>query len=171
MLGKANELQKKFRRNGKEVDRERVNALAKVMRERRGKPLMGDEVAVFESSEGLLGDGVEEGWKALESTSKEVEMSMKYFPPKKGERSVATGKAVGVVDYSAEEVAAWQMDYCSNERMRISKEEGNPARLELREKSEQGVRQFADAKSFLNSPLALTLPMAPCSRSLRSQLG
>ena len=27
------------------------------------------------------------------------------------------------------------MDYCRNERMRVSKEEGNPARLELREKT------------------------------------
>ena len=76
-------------------------------------------------------------------------MSMKYFPPEKGERSIGTGKSVGIVDCSAEEVAAWVMDYCSNERMRISTEERNPARLELREKGEQGgegsqgVRQFA----------------------------
>ncbi|GMH47367.1 hypothetical protein TL16_g00047 [Triparma laevis f. inornata] len=134
-MRKSNEEQEKFRRNGKEVDRERVAALAGEMRERRGKLSMADQKAVFKSCEELFGDGGEEGWKALESTSKDVEMSMKYFPSEKGERSVGTGKAVGVVDCSAEEVAAWVMDVCSNERMRISTEERNPARLELREKT------------------------------------
>ena len=63
----------------------------------------------------MIGDGGEEGWKALESPSQDVEMSMKYFPPEKGGRSIVTGKAVGIVDCSVEEVAAWVMDYCSNE--------------------------------------------------------
>ena len=58
--------------------------------------------------------------------------SLRSSQPKKGERSVATGRAVGVIDNSAEEVAAWLFDYCSNERTRISKEEGNPARIELK---------------------------------------
>ena len=34
-----------------------------------------------------------EGWKAIKSTFKDVKMSMKYFSPKKGERSVGTGRA------------------------------------------------------------------------------
>ncbi|GMH72902.1 hypothetical protein TL16_g06036 [Triparma laevis f. inornata] len=126
----ANEVQKKFRRNGKEVDRERVAALAGKMIERRGKLLMEDQAA------------------ALESTSQDVEMSMKYLPPEKGERTVATGKAVGVVDCSAEEVAAWAMDYCNNEGMRKSKEIGNPAALELREKARVNERTFATVKKM-----------------------
>ncbi|GMH65896.1 hypothetical protein TrLO_g8811 [Triparma laevis f. longispina] len=85
---------------------------------------------------------------ALESTSQDVEMSMKYLPPEKGERTVATGKAVGVVDCSAEEVAAWAMDYCNNEGMRKSKEIGNPAALELREKARVNERTFATVKKM-----------------------
>ncbi|GMH82067.1 hypothetical protein TL16_g09138 [Triparma laevis f. inornata] len=45
-LGRANEMQEKFRRNGKEVDKERVAALAGEMIERRGKPLMADQMPV-----------------------------------------------------------------------------------------------------------------------------
>ena len=73
---------------------------------------------------------------------------MKYFPPEKGERSIGTGKAVCVVDGSAEEVAAWVMDYCNNERMRVSKEERNPARLELREKARVNENTMATVKKF-----------------------
>ncbi|GMH60904.1 hypothetical protein TrLO_g13641 [Triparma laevis f. longispina] len=72
---------------------------------------MEDQGAVFESCEELLGGGVEEGWKALESTSKEG-------------------------------------DYCSIERMQVSTEEGNPARLELREKTRVNERTFATAKKM-----------------------
>ena len=73
---------------------------------------------------------------------------MKYFPPEKGERSVGTGKAVGVVGCSVEEVAAWVMDVCSNERMRISTEERNPARPELREKARVNEGTFATVKKM-----------------------
>ncbi|GMH50779.1 hypothetical protein TL16_g00866 [Triparma laevis f. inornata] len=146
-LAWPNKLQEKLRRNGKEVDREVAAALAGEMIEQRRKPLMADQVVVFESCEELLGVKAEEGWKALESTNKEVEMLMKYFPPKKGERSVATGKAVGVVDCSAE-VVAWQMDYCSNERMRIHKEEGHLGRLELREKARVNEASYTTVKNF-----------------------
>lgn len=69
---------------------------------------------------------------AVDSTSNELTMKLQYFPPKKGERSIATGKAIGVTDCSAEKAAAWVMDYCSNERILINREEGNPARVELR---------------------------------------
>ena len=69
------------------------------------------------------------GWTALKSRSKDVKMSMKYFPPKKGERSVSTGRAEGIVDSSAEDVAAWQFNFCSNERTRHSLEAGDPARF------------------------------------------
>ncbi|GMH91106.1 hypothetical protein TL16_g11959 [Triparma laevis f. inornata] len=147
-LAWSNQLKEQYRRNGKEVDRERRNAMAEVMRARRGKPLIEDQKAVFASCEELLGGEAEEGWKALESTSPEVEMSFKYFPPKKGERSIGTGKAVCVVDCSAEEVAAWVMDICCNESMMISKEEGDPAKLELRERARANERTFATVKKM-----------------------
>ena len=43
----------------------------------------------------------------------------------------ATGRAEGIIDCSAEDVAAWLSDYCSNERVRRSCEKGDPARLVL----------------------------------------
>jgi len=156
-LGGANETQEKFRRNRKEVDRERGAALAEVMIGRRGVALMEDQVEVFERCVKMAGDvvgvGEEEdwkmsllGWKVLNSPCLDVKMWMKYNPPQKGERSVGTGKAVGVVDCSAEEVAAWAMNYCSNERMRKHSEEGQPARLELRELRRENEGTFATVK-------------------------
>ncbi|GMH88395.1 hypothetical protein TL16_g11144 [Triparma laevis f. inornata] len=114
----------------------------------RGEPLVKDQWPVFERCEESLGDGGDTGWKALESTSEEVEMSMHYFPPKKRKRSVATGKAVGVVDCSVEEVAAWVINFCSNEWMRMNEEGGNPATLELREKARVNEGTFATVKKM-----------------------
>ena len=134
------------------MDRERGAALAEVMIGRRGAELTKDQVGVLERCE-ALNEGIvrkEEdwklkvlGWKDLDSPSPDVKMWMKYFPPKKGERSVGTGRAVGVVDCSAEEVAAWLMDYCSNDRMRISKEKRHLARLELRQHQRENEGTFA----------------------------
>ena len=45
---------------------------------------------------------------------------------------VALGRAKGTADCSAEEAAAWYFEFCSRERMATSREEGNPARLEIR---------------------------------------
>ena len=141
-LSWANELQEKFRRNGKEVDREKVAALVKVIQERRGVPLMEDQVEVFERCETLLGEeGGEEGWKALKSTSQDVEMKLKFLT------SGATGKAVGVVDSSAEKVAAWMVDYCSRERMQESHERGSP-RLELRDLRRENESSVATIEPF-----------------------
>ena len=131
-LSKTNKVQENFRRNGLKVDRERVDHLANVMKKRRGEAFLTRvQEEVFERCMTLFGD---EGWSLIESPCIDLKMWMKYFPPKKGERSVATGKAVCTVDCSAEQIAAWIMDFCSNERMRTSIEEGQPARIELRNK-------------------------------------
>ena len=76
-----------------------------------------------------VGGESDEGWKAIKSKNKDVYMSMTYFPPQKGERSVATGRAEGVMDCSAEKAAAYFFDYCSRQRMRKSQEKMDPARL------------------------------------------
>ena len=93
------------------------------------------------------------GWKVVESRSPNVKMSMKYFLPKKGERSVATGRASGMVDCEAAEVAAWLFDYCSRDRMRISQEEGHPARLIVEDKKVRNEIIFATVKKM---PFLLT---------------
>ncbi|GMH67111.1 hypothetical protein TrLO_g1850 [Triparma laevis f. longispina] len=56
-LAWANQLQEKFRRNGKEVDLEVVAALTGKIIEWRGKSLMEDQVPVFRSGEGDLDEG------------------------------------------------------------------------------------------------------------------
>ena len=65
------------------------------------------------------------------NTSEEVEMKLKYLEHgKDSKKSIATGKAKTLcgINCSMEEAAAWAFDFCSKERMRISREEGNPAR-------------------------------------------
>ena len=60
-LGRANKMQEKFRRNGKAVERERILGVVATMKERRGKPLMDDQAAVFERCEELFEDARGEG--------------------------------------------------------------------------------------------------------------
>ena len=76
-------------------------------------------------------------------------MSMKYLPSRKWERSVAAGRAEGIVDCEAWEVAAWLFDYCSRDRMRISKERGNPARLIVEKDKEPNEIVAATIKSMV----------------------
>ncbi|GMH78176.1 hypothetical protein TrLO_g2562 [Triparma laevis f. longispina] len=155
-LGWANEMQEQFRRNGKRVDRERLVALSEVMRRRRGKPLHADQERVFTECMRLFGETGDEGWKlkvlgwkAIESPCPDTDMWIKYNPPKKGERQVATGKATGILDCSAEEGAAWAMDYCSNERRRINTVEGDDlARLELRNRARENEMALATVKNM-----------------------
>jgi len=44
-------------------------------------------------------------------------------------RSINTGRCSDIIDSAPDEVCAYLYDYCSLERLRISKEEKNPARL------------------------------------------
>ncbi|GMH74562.1 hypothetical protein TL16_g06498 [Triparma laevis f. inornata] len=149
----ANKIQDTFRRNGKEVDVERIAAVAERMKARRGKPPMEDQLEIFSVCEELLKDDLE--WKHVDASAyPDVEMDMRYFEPKKGERSIVTGKGVGIADCSVEVACSWLMDFCSNEGVRVSKEEGNPARLELRDKARENEATFATVKKmpiFLNN--------------------
>ena len=90
-----------------------------------------------------------EGWNPIKSASRDVEMSMKYFPPKKRERSVATGRAEGIVDCSAEEVAAWFFNYCSNERVRRSMEKEKYASLVVENNAAPNEATVATVKAML----------------------
>ena len=60
---------------------------------------------------------------------------------KKGwcERSINTGRCIDIIDTCPEEVLAWLYDYCSKERMRIHKEEGNVARLAVTDDGRQAL--------------------------------
>ncbi|GMI09905.1 hypothetical protein TrLO_g15291 [Triparma laevis f. longispina] len=148
-LAWADEVQEKYRRNGKEVDKEKRLVAANTVRELKNTSLIEDQQQMFARCMELIdqSNGDEE-WRPMESPFQEITMEIKYFKPKRGERQIATGKGVGVVDTSAEEVAAWLMDYCSNERMRVSKEEGNPARLVLRNKTRVNEITVANVKTM-----------------------
>jgi hypothetical protein len=98
---------------------------------REGVRLEEDQKKVFGELEELFGGEEEGGWKPLESPYEGVKMEIKNRQQKKGERSVALGKAWGVADCSAEEAAAYYFEYCSRDRNAISRDEGNPARLEI----------------------------------------
>ena len=56
------------------------------MRANLGKPLMEDQVEVFERCVEVLDEVGEEGWRTLVSQPcPDIKMSMKYIPPKRGE--------------------------------------------------------------------------------------
>jgi len=75
----------------------------------------------------------EEEWATLPSPSPFIAMRIKYKKPKKGERSIATGEATAIIDCSAHVALAWWHLYCSRERVRLSLEVGNKARLVVSE--------------------------------------
>ena len=106
-------------------------ALADVMIRQRGKPLTSEQEEVFRRCR-LLEENQGESWRKIYSANYDVDMHMKHFDAEEGERSLDTGRAVGVVDCSAEELSSWLFDFCSKERMRISQENGHPARVVIR---------------------------------------
>ena len=117
----ANELEEKHRRNGKEVDREMRLTLAELMMQRQGMQLNRDQEALYQRCKEMDADVIAQtkawklnvlGWKNIKSPSHDVHMSIKYLPPKKGERSIATGRAEALFDSSAEKVAAWFFNFC-----------------------------------------------------------
>ena len=79
-------------------------------------------------------DGSSIPWKLIKSPSPFINMWTRYLPPvKSGERLVGTGKTVGTIDCSPREVLAWWWDYSSRKRQRLSNDQGNPARIVVRE--------------------------------------
>jgi hypothetical protein len=134
-LIEANRLQEKFRRNGKEVDAEVRGALVERMRE--GVELEEDQKKVFGELEKLFGGQGERGWGPLESPYEGVKMEIKYKQQEKGKKTLGFGRAECTSDCSAEEAVAWFFEYCSRERMVMSQDERNPARLEIRKWGEE----------------------------------
>jgi len=147
-LVEANRLQEKFRRNGKEVDAEVRGALVERMRE--GVELEEDQKEVFWELEELFGGEDEKGWGPLKSPYEGVKMQIKYKQQEKGKKTLGFGRAECVADCSAEEAAAWFFEYCSRERMVMSREEGAPARLEMRKGGKGRVNEklFATVKKL-----------------------
>ncbi|GMH96230.1 hypothetical protein TrST_g8697 [Triparma strigata] len=135
----ADEVHEQHRRNDREVDMEYVQGLLNDMKSSRGRPLMDDQVPLLERCKELLGTTE---WKSLELPDPDVKMMMQYQPPKKGERSIVTGKATSEVDCSAEVVAAWTYNFKSKNDMRKQADSGLP-RIEVRDKRRANERTFA----------------------------
>ena len=133
-------LQKKHERNESMVDSEVRQALAETMRKSvQDVKLTAEQEEIFKNLDGLKEEG--KGWNALLSSTPDISMWIKYNQQKKGERSIATGKAEGIVDCTAEEVAALFFDLCSIERMRIRFEEGDLAQLQVTGRHERLVNE------------------------------
>ena len=127
-------LQKKYERNEKVVDSEMRQALAETMRRaEEDAKLTAEQEEIFRNLDDLKASG--KGWSKLKSPTPDIRMWMKYNQQRKGERSIATGMAEGIVDCTAEEAAAFFYQYCSNERTRVRSEEGELAHLELKASS------------------------------------
>jgi len=123
VLGAVQEMQAKFERKGKVVDAEMRTAFP------LPPPLaeLNDEQKLV--VENCLAMETEEAWEPLESPHPLVRMWMKHAPPKRGERTIALGKATAVIDCSAHEATAYTFTYVSRERDRASCEEQHPARM------------------------------------------
>ena len=123
------DLHAKYARCGKVVDVEVRTAIAERMRNWKGE-LTEDQKEIFRKCE-RLSEG--EAWKDMKSPASDVKMSIQFHQQEKGERSIATGRAEGIADCTAEEACAWLYNFCSNDRMDSSREEGNPAHIEVSE--------------------------------------
>jgi len=54
----------------------------------------------------------ETGWETHQSPHKDTLTEVRDVKVARGERSITTGRAKGLVDCSAEEAIAWYFDYC-----------------------------------------------------------
>jgi len=87
-----------------------------------------DQKAIVSSCRALETD-VNGEWVSLPSPSSFVRMWKKFTPPRRGERSVALGKATTTIDCSAKKAAAKWFSVMGRLPVQKSNEQGNPARL------------------------------------------
>ena len=147
-------LQKKYERNWRSTDEEVMGALVETMRTSgEDLKLTTEQEEIFRELDKLTEGG--KGWRTLRSPTPDLRMWIKYNQQVKGERSIATGRAEGIVDCAADEAAALFFHLCSNERMRIRYEEGDLAQLEVKGKNKRLVneRTFATVRK---TPFPLT---------------
>lgn len=87
----------------------------------RGLELAKDQQVMFNRCQQL---GRDESWNVTESPYEDVDLWMKEVKKGKGNKGMVIGRVKGIVDCSAEEMASWVMDFCSNERVRFSVRQG-----------------------------------------------
>ena len=125
-------MQEFFSRNGKKVDGEVQKQLVENIIRNKGKPIPEDQKPLWLRCNSLKGTNESE-WDPLKPGPKNPDVKMwikfpkvaqgrrksivKDAKKKSGQERVATGKAIGYVDCTAEKLCAWMMDYNSNERV------------------------------------------------------
>jgi len=72
-------------------------------------------------------------WHPIPSTSYHTKWFVRHIPVASGERDVACGRAVTLVDASAVDAVKWWFIYASRFRKKASAEAGNPIRFKIRE--------------------------------------
>lgn len=121
--------QEKYERSGKDVDAELRRAFPKP----RFGEFQEDQERVVARCQGLeassnTDEAEESPWVKLDSQSL-TGLWMRHTPAKVGERSIATGKAMCVLDTSAFSAATTYFMALSRLNMRLSASLGHPARL------------------------------------------
>ena len=100
--------------------------------------LAEDQISIINSCQALESSSSpsssSSSWERLKSPSPFVVMYMQHATPLKGTRSAALGLAKADVDCGAREALAWYFQYCSRLRSKGSLEDGDPARLIVRER-------------------------------------
>ena len=109
-----------FKRRGRDVDEEKRNEF--ISNIHRAPPLTPDQNDLVKRC--LQLENVDAGeFKEINSKDYRVKFFQKYDPTIVGEKNVAVGKAAAKIDASAEEVLAWRWNWCSNDKMRIHRED------------------------------------------------
>ncbi|GMI19234.1 hypothetical protein TeGR_g13668, partial [Tetraparma gracilis] len=135
-LGNVEDLRDKYERNGKAVDAELRGAFPPL-------PLLqqldDEQARIAKSGLGLETGSAAVEWTKLASTSPFVELAMQHTKPVGREASIALGMAKATLDCSATEALVYQFAAFGREKMRISREEGNRARVIFKEHTKHDI--------------------------------
>ena len=133
-------MQSKYRRNGIQVDTEVREALISRTTLMKGLGLDKNQTKFFNDFQELLEGN--EGWKDHESPIEGTTMQVRYQQQQNGKRSIALVRGKCSADCTAEEAAAWFFEYCSRERVARDRENGTPARLEIKQNEGRANEKF-----------------------------
>jgi hypothetical protein len=134
-LSGARRLQNKYRRNGIVVDAEMRRHFSLPP---RVSELTAEQRRVFDEARVLQQEVNEEGaisWDPLPCSSPFVDMYSRFTRREFGDRPVSLGKAVALLDCTPKEALSYWFDFGGRERMKLSMEDGNPARLVCQKRS------------------------------------
>ena len=130
-LAWANEVQAKYRRNGKVIDTENIDAFTKMITSWRGRFLTPEQSEINErcknffegkNKENVVNNSI--SWKPIQSPYHDVEMFIKLQNHSALfiDSTEASGRARGVIDATAAQVAAWIFDFNSRATQENSRE-------------------------------------------------